>query len=109
MLRAYAGYSRLGADSASLRFTPLFDLAGVMCSIDTARVHGTLSSPPSRGCRRGNVLAALVFLSLNDIDIEAEEEAFEQAVLAVAEGKWGKADIAAFLRDHARPKSSGEF
>jgi len=66
--------------------------------------HIARNHPFVDGNKRTGAVAALVFLSLNDIEIEAEEEAFEQAVLAVAEGKWGKADVAAFLRDHVRPK-----
>jgi death-on-curing protein len=68
--------------------------------------HIVRNHPFVDGNKRTGAVAALVFLSLNDVEIDAEEEAFEQAVLAVAEGKWSKADVAPFLRDHVRPKSS---
>jgi death-on-curing protein len=64
--------------------------------------HITRNHPFFDGNKRTGAVAALVFLSLNDIEIEAEEDAFEQAVLAVGAGKWGKADVAAFLREHVK-------
>jgi prophage maintenance system killer protein len=39
-----------------------------------------------------------VFLSLNSVEIEADEEEFEKTVLAVAEGKFHKAVVAEFFR-----------
>jgi death-on-curing protein len=69
--------------------------------------HIARNHPFVDGNKRTGAVAALVFLSLNDIEIEAEEDSFEQTVFAVAEGKWGKADVAAFLREHARRKENG--
>jgi len=71
--------------------------------------HIARNHPFVDGNKRTGAVVALVFLSLNDIEIDAEEDPFEQVVLAAAEGKWGKADVAAFLRDHVRPKLSEEF
>jgi death-on-curing protein len=63
--------------------------------------HIARNHPFIDGNKRTGAVAALVFLSLNDLEIEAEEESFAQTVFAVAEGKRGKADIAAFLRERA--------
>jgi death-on-curing protein len=57
------------------------------------------------GNKRAATVAALVFLALNGIEIEAEGDEFEQAVLAVAEGNWDKATLASFLRVRASPQA----
>ncbi len=64
--------------------------------------HIAKNHPFVDGNKRVGAVAALVFLALNDIEIDADEDAFEQAVLAVAEGRWDKTAIANFLRDNAR-------
>lgn len=46
-----------------------------------------------RGC-------ALVFLELNDIEINASEDELVEMVTAVAEGRVGKGDVADFFRRH---------
>ena len=62
--------------------------------------HVTRNHPFVDGNKCTGAVAALVFLVLNDIEVDADEETFEKAVLAVAEGKWKKSTITAFLRDH---------
>ena len=57
------------------------------------------------GNKRTGAVAALVFLTLNGIEIEAEEEEFEQAVMAVAEGRCDKARLAGLLRVWASPQA----
>jgi len=47
-------------------------------------------------------MAEPVFLAMNDIEIEAAEDDLEQAVLAVADGRWDKAAIAAFFRENTQ-------
>jgi prophage maintenance system killer protein len=47
--------------------------------------------------------AFLVFLSLNDVEMEADEEDFERIVLSVAQGKTDKASVAEFFRKNSRP------
>jgi len=69
--------------------------------------HIARNHPFVDGNKRTGAVAALVFLSLNDIEIEAEEDSFEQTVSAVVEGKSGKADVAAFLREHRQRKENG--
>jgi prophage maintenance system killer protein len=47
-------------------------------------------------------VASLVFLSLNNGKIEANEEDFERIVLGVARGKIDKALVAEFFRKNPR-------
>jgi len=47
-------------------------------------------------------VAALVFLALTDVVINAEEDAFERIVWAVARGEVDKATVAEFFRKHAQ-------
>jgi prophage maintenance system killer protein len=42
-----------------------------------------------------------VFLSLNGLEIAADEMAFEKIVLAVAEGFVDKGEVAKFFRDNS--------
>ena len=51
------------------------------------------------GNKRTGAVAAIVFLALNDIELDADEDDFERIVLQVAEGKVGKDTVATFLRD----------
>ncbi len=54
------------------------------------------------GNKRVGAVAAYVFLSLNGVDLEADEQEFEDLVLAVATGQIQKPAIAAFLRSNSR-------
>jgi death on curing protein len=57
------------------------------------------------GNKRTWAVAAVVFLALNDHDLAAEEDLFEALVRGVAEGRVGKAGVAAFLRANDRPSA----
>jgi death-on-curing protein len=50
------------------------------------------------GNKRTGVVSALVFLSLNEIEISAHEDSLVTMVVSVAEGKISKSEIALFLR-----------
>jgi len=52
------------------------------------------------GNKRTGAVAAYVFLALNGIELTAGEQAFENLVRRVADGKADKANVAAFLRRH---------
>jgi len=54
------------------------------------------------GNKRTATAAALVFLDLNGIAIDAAEEAFYDLVIGVAEGRVSKAEVAVFLQKNAR-------
>jgi death-on-curing protein len=64
--------------------------------------HITQNHPFVDGNKRTGAVASLVFLSLNEIDIEADEEEFERTVLGVAQGKIDKASVAEFFRKNSR-------
>ena len=50
------------------------------------------------GNKRVGTVAAVVFLELNGVEVEADEAEFERLVLDVAENKSGKSAIAEYLR-----------
>jgi len=62
--------------------------------------HIVRNHPFVDGNKRTGAVAALVFLSLNGMEIEASEDIFEQTVRAVAEEKMDKSTIAGFFREH---------
>ena len=55
------------------------------------------------GNKRVGTMAALSFLDLNDIEIDAGIDEFETLVLSVAAGTSTRDDVATFLRANARP------
>ncbi|MDY6795662.1 MAG: type II toxin-antitoxin system death-on-curing family toxin [Actinomycetota bacterium] len=59
--------------------------------------HIVCNHPFVDGNKRTAAVAALVFLALNGVEVDAEEGDFEQLVWRVAEGKTDKNDIRAFL------------
>lgn len=76
--------------------TDLFEMAAAYL------FHITQNHPFIDGNKRTGAVASLVFLSLNDVEIEADEEELEKIVLGVAEGKIDKAAVAEFLRKNSR-------
>jgi death-on-curing protein len=64
--------------------------------------HITQNHPFIDGNKRTGAVASLVFLSLNDVELEADEEEFERIVLGVAQGKIDKAALAEFFRKNSR-------
>ncbi len=77
--------------------TDLFEMAAAYL------FHITQNHPFVDGNKRTGAVASLVFLSLNGVDVLAEEEEFEKIVLGVAEGKLDKAALAEFFRNNSRP------
>ncbi len=63
--------------------------------------HIVQNHPFVDGNKRVGTVAAIVFLRLNDLDINASEGEVESLVLSVAQGQTDKAAITTFLRDHA--------
>ena len=64
--------------------------------------HITQNHPFLDGNKRTGAATAVVFLAMNDIDLEADEDALVELTLTVAEGKTGKQQIADFFRKMAR-------
>lgn len=62
--------------------------------------HITRNHPFLDGNKRTGLAAALVFLSMNDVEIEAGEDELTDLVLGVAEGRVSKAEVAVFLQTH---------
>jgi death-on-curing protein len=86
-------------------------------TFDGALLHSTLSEMAAAhlfhlvqnhafvdGNKRVGLVAALVFLGLNDVSIEADPDELTELVLGVAAGKVSKAEVAVFLQDRARPR-----
>lgn len=64
--------------------------------------HLVKNHPFIDGNKRVGAAAALVFLELNHVDVRTASADLVDLVLAVAEGRRTKSDVAAFLRAHAR-------
>jgi death on curing protein len=64
-----------------------------------------MNHPFVDGNKRVGTMAALSFLDLNGIDVDASIDAFEALILAVAAGKTARDDVVTFLRAHSRPLS----
>ncbi len=63
--------------------------------------HIVRNHPFVDGNKRTGVVAAIVFLQLNDTLVQADEAELEALVRDVAEGRAGKAEISRFLRRNA--------
>ncbi len=73
----------------------LFDMAAAYL------FHIVLNHPFVDGNKRTGTAAALVFLDLNGIEMEIDDGALVDLVLAVAQGQVAKPEVADFLRTHA--------
>lgn len=91
--------SALGTVSASFGgeflHTSLFEMAAAYL------FHIAGNHPFVDGNKRTALAAALVFLWMNDVEVEAAEDDLTDLVLGVAEGRISKAEVAVFLRTHA--------
>lgn len=63
--------------------------------------HIVQNHPFLDGNKRTGAASAIVFLALNDIEIENDEQGLIDLTLSVATGQAGKAEIAEFFRSHA--------
>lgn len=64
--------------------------------------HIVQNHPFVDGNKRTGAAAAIIFLAMNDVEIEADEEGLVDLTLAVARGEAGKSEIAEFFRRRAR-------
>ena len=53
------------------------------------------------GNKRTGAVSAIVFLALNDIEVDDDEQGLVELTLSVATGEAGKTEIAEFFRSHA--------
>ena len=63
--------------------------------------HIVKNHPFVDGNKRTGTVAAMSFLEINGIDVEADESMVVDVVIAVATGRMTKPEVASFLRDHA--------
>jgi death-on-curing protein len=63
--------------------------------------HIVQNHPFVDGNKRTGAAAAIIFLAMNDVEIEADEEGLVDLTLAVARGRIGKSEIAEFFRRRA--------
>ncbi len=74
-----------------------------LCEIGAAYLfHIVQNHPFVDGNKRVGAMATFTFLKVNALTLTSPETEFEKVVLAVAQGKLGKAAVAEFLRKHAR-------
>lgn len=66
--------------------------------------HIIRNHPFVDGNKRTGAVAALVFLMMNSVELNASEASFERMVRSVAEGKKDKAGVAEFFRKHSLVK-----
>ena len=64
--------------------------------------HIVQNHPFIDGNKRTGSAAAIVFLAMNDIDIDNDEQGLVDLTLTVATGQAGKAEIADFFISHAQ-------
>jgi len=62
--------------------------------------HIVQDHPFFDGNKRTSAAAAIVFLAINDIQIDNDEEGLVELTLSTATGKTGKTEIAEFFRSH---------
>lgn len=75
----------------------LFRLAASYC-------HGIVKNHPFiDGNKRTGALAAVVFLALNDVELEFDEPEVAAAIINVASGEWSEAQLADWLQANAKP------
>jgi len=67
-----------------------------------AYLHGICRNHPFLdGNKRTAVAAALTFLEMSGTEVDADEDAFYDLVIGVAEGRASKAAVTIFLEKHA--------
>lgn len=64
--------------------------------------HIVQNHPFLDGNKRTGAAAAILFLAMNDIDIEADEDGLVEITLAVAKGEAGKTQVADFFRTRVK-------
>jgi death-on-curing protein len=72
-------------------------------SMAAAYLYGICRNHPFLdGNKRTAVAAALTFLEMNGLEVDADEDAFYDLVIGVTEGRVSKASVTVFLEQHAR-------
>ena len=66
--------------------------------------HIARNHPFVDGNKRAGTVAAIVFLAMNNLELDADETALEEIVLATARGSVDKPALAEFFRVNSRPR-----
>lgn len=74
----------------------LFDMAAAYL------YHIVQNHPFVDGNKRTGAAAAIIFLAMNDIAIEADEDGLVDLTMNVAQGQTGKSEIASFFRERVQ-------
>ena len=96
LLQSAMGSAAATFDGVLLHETP-FEIAAAILYGICRRNHPFLD-----GNKRTAVAAALTFLEVNGIEIDAPENPFYDLVIGVATGQVSKSAVAVFLETHAR-------
>ncbi len=64
--------------------------------------HVVRNHPFVDGNKRAGLAATIAFLGLNDLWLEADEGDVAELVIAVADGRIGKPEVAVFVKEHAQ-------
>ncbi|HEY6140867.1 MAG TPA: type II toxin-antitoxin system death-on-curing family toxin [Thermoanaerobaculia bacterium] len=90
--------SAVGSVEATFDGTFLHETVFAMAA---AYLHGICRNHPFLdGNKRTAVAAALTFLEMKGIEVDADEDAFYDLVIGVAEGRVSKAAVTVFLEKH---------
>ncbi len=93
LLQSAAGSVEATFDGAFLHET-IFAMAA-------AYLHGICRNHPFLdGNKRTAVAAALTFLEMNGVEVDADEDAFYDLVIGITEGRVSKAAVTVFLEEH---------
>lgn len=76
-------------------YTDIYDMAAVYL------FHIVRNHPFMDGNKRTGAVASVVFLIMNGIELQTDEDSFGNMVLSIAEGKIDRPAIAQFFRDNA--------
>jgi death-on-curing protein len=80
----------------SVLYDDLFDMAAAYL------YHIVQNHPFVDGNKRTGAAAAIIFLAMNGIEIEADEDGLVEMTMAVAQSRVGKREIAAFFRQRSQ-------
>ena len=69
--------------------------------------HLVRNHPFVDGNKRAGLAAAIAFLGLNDLWLEADEDGLVELVVGVAAGRVGKAEVAVFVQRHLVEANDG--
>jgi death-on-curing protein len=115
VLSLHAEQIRLFGGSSGIRDIGLLQSAvgNVEATFDGAFLHDTIfamaaaylygicrNHPFLDGNKRTAVAAALTFLEMNGVEVDANEDAFYDLVIGVADGRVSKAAVTVFLEKH---------